>query len=60
MQLLLSYGADVNVKDDDGYTALDYQVNDLDVAAILLENGAVVTEQTVALAFPCSAGQPPI
>lgn len=60
MQLLLSYGADVNVKDDDGYTALDYRVNDLDVAAILLENGAVVTEQTVALAFPVPQDSPHI
>lgn len=60
MQLLVSYGADVNARDDDGYTALDYRVNDLDVAAMLLENGALVTEQTVALAFSVPQDSPNI
>lgn len=51
MELLINNGADVNTKDKDGYTALDYCLNDETATALLLEHGAVVTEETVMRTF---------
>ena len=51
MELLINNGADVNAKDKDGYTVLDYCLNDETATALLLEHGAVVTEETVMRTF---------
>lgn len=51
LELLLSYGADVNARDENGYTALDYRVNDLEAVTVLLDHGAKVTKQTLTAAF---------
>lgn len=59
LNLLISYGADVNAKDKDGYTALDY-ASDTGQAKILLEHGAVVSEETLTRSFSTAQDFPNI
>lgn len=51
VKMLLDYGAEINQVSKEGYTALDYAVkgNYVDTAKILLENGATLSAQTLAL-----------
>jgi ankyrin repeat protein len=52
VELLLEYDAEINAISDEGMTALDYAVQDreLDIAELLLKNGAEVSSKTLSLA----------
>jgi ankyrin repeat protein len=51
-KMLVDYGADVNLKDDDGMTALDYAVRDGTDSSIsyILQENPTITEKTLDLA----------
>ncbi|MDR3224699.1 MAG: ankyrin repeat domain-containing protein, partial [Clostridiales Family XIII bacterium] len=50
-KMLIHYGANVNLEDEDGLTALDYAVRNgfEESVELLLQNGATVTEKTLGL-----------